>query len=74
MALKPVSVMKTVPSHGPIPIKSALDRRVILNQTWMVSALGEQCFMLSQEHKGLRASIWTVRVALPNSMEKPRET
>lgn len=49
--------MKTVPSHGPIPIKSALDRRVILNQTWMVSALGEQCFMLSQEHKGLGASI-----------------
>lgn len=66
--------MKTVLSHGPIPIKSALDRRVILNQTWMVSALGEQCFMLSQEHKGLGASIWTVRVALPNSMEKPRET
>lgn len=66
--------MKIIPSHGLITIKSALDRRVILNQTWMVSALGEQCFMLSQEHKGLGASIWTVHVALPNSIEKPRET
>lgn len=61
-SIKTNIIMKTVPSHGLMPIKSALDVSVILSRPWMVSALGEQHVILSQEHEGLCASIWTALV------------